>query len=145
MVGPGSGANSANNEAEDDLIRQLSAANAGDAGMDRLTPTEIRHASAAFAVATSDSADGFHPRHFGWLSDAVLACWAELWALTEEFGVLPDQLARAVVPLIPKAGGKLRPISAQPALHRVARRARKKAILRWAEVLARQCFAARRG
>ena len=71
----------ANDEAEDALIKQILAANAGEAVMDRLTPAQIRNAKATFAVTTTGSADGFYPRHFGWLSDAVLSCWAEIWAL----------------------------------------------------------------
>ena len=112
MSGPRYGANGASDEAEDALVRHVLAAHAGGAGMDRLTPAALRHASATFAATTSDSADGFHPRHFGWLSDAVLSCWAELWALTEDFGLYPDQMARVAVPLTPAAGGTLRRITA---------------------------------
>ena len=75
--------------AEEAMIHQILAAADGEADLPRLTPADIKLASATFAEATSDSADGFLPRHFGWLTDELLSCWAEMLAPIEDFGVSP--------------------------------------------------------
>ena len=113
--------------------------------MPRLTPSAIRKASATVAEATSSSADGVRLQHFGWLSDELVGCWADSWALTKDFGGFSAQMARVIVPLAPKAPHTLRPNSAVPAVYRVAARARKRIVQRWAESVSRPCLSARKG
>ena len=59
---------------EDSLIRELRRPSPKGPRLPRLTPDQLRRASASLSRATSASADGLHPRHFSWLSDTLLDC-----------------------------------------------------------------------
>ena len=110
-----------------------------------LTLAQLRRASAAFSARTSTSADGFHPRHFSWMPDSLLECWAVIWGIIEDTGAFPDQIARVLIPLIPKAEHGLRPIASFVALYRVASRARKAEVDAWARAIDRPAFSSRAG
>ena len=103
-----------------------------------ISPEEIRAASRTFKRNTSRSADGFHVRHFALLSDEALRCAATIWGAIEASGVYPSQIARAIIPLIPKkAGSGLRPIGSLAALYRVAMRCRREHIRLWESSISR--------
>ena len=77
----------------------------------KLTPTEIRAVSYTFPVRTSQQVDGFHPRHFAYLTDEALRYISELFYLWEKFWIWPTALSFMVVTLLPRPDGGWRPIA----------------------------------
>ena len=58
-----------------------------------LSVRDLREASATFSANTAQSLDGFHPSHFGWLSDDALRVIAILLLAMECVGGVPGDLA----------------------------------------------------
>ena len=89
------------------------------------TPDQIRVASLSFPVTTSQSVDGFHPRHFSLLSNAALDAIALILQASEMLGAFPQQTMFMVFPLIGKPKGGFRPILLCPGIVRVWQRLRR--------------------
>ncbi|CAK0842652.1 unnamed protein product, partial [Prorocentrum cordatum] len=53
---------------------------------------QIRSTAAAFKATTAQAVDGFHMRHYSWLSDSALAVVSLLFAIFESLSSLPRQL-----------------------------------------------------
>ena len=91
---------------------------------------QFRKAAGSFKVVTSCS-DGWHPRHFGHLSDAATRCLGMLWTLFEWTGKWPESEAVGVVVLIPKPSGGRRPIMLFRSMYRVYARIRSFKVRAW--------------
>ena len=74
------------------------------------------------------SVDGWHPRHFGLLSEGVLRALANILIASELFGIFLTTIQNLLVPLIEKNPG--RPIGFFHALFRVWARTKKHIVLR---------------
>ena len=70
---------------------------------------EIKEAAKSFKVRTT-LVEGWHPRHFGMMSDSLLTCLGHIWHMCEVAQYWPDCEAAMLAKLIPKASGGLRPI-----------------------------------
>ena len=80
----------------------------GDLGTpDMLTAKHFRDAARSFKKRTT-AVEGWHPRHFGWLSDALLDAVSRMWQVCEIQLVWPQQEEELLAKLIPKASGGLR-------------------------------------
>ena len=75
--------------------------------------------------------ESFHPRWFGWLSDALLDALAALLMALEAKGYWPEQVRTILVAQIPKASGGRRPIGLLPGLVRIWERLRKPVVEVW--------------
>ena len=97
---------------------------------DLLTAKEIRDAARSFKKRTT-AVEGWHPRHFGWLSDDMLNALSRLWHVCETQLVWPSQEEELLAKLIPKASGGLRPIMWYRSMFRVYSRARRPRVQQW--------------
>ncbi len=57
---------------------------------DLLTAKEIRDAARSFKKRTT-AVEGWHPRHFGWLSDVLFNAVSRMWHVCETQMVWPKQ------------------------------------------------------
>ena len=73
-------------------------------------PDAIKATAAAHHIASAVTADGFHIRHFGLLSEGALRALGILWALCEVTGMLPGQIQFVVTALLVKPSGGHRAI-----------------------------------
>ena len=114
--------------------------------MDRLTAGQLREASLSFSAKTAATYDGFHPRHYSFLSDEGLEVMAALLEAAEELGEMPKDLETVMIALLPKKeGAGVRPIGLFPSLYRLWVRARRDLAVQWEERFPRQFFAASAG
>jgi len=74
--------------------------------LEPLTAERLRHAASRFKFHTS-AVDGWHPKHFAWLSDAALKLLAAILMLVEEVGDFPSVMQDLVVMLLSKPTGGL--------------------------------------
>ena len=103
----------------------------GDLGTpEMLTAKQIRDAARSFKKRTT-AVEGWHPRHFGWLSDALLDAVSRMWQVCEIQLVWPQQEEELLAKLIPKASGGLRPIMWYRSMFRVYSRARRPRVQEW--------------
>ena len=92
-----------------------------------VTPVEIREASKSFKVRTT-LVEGWHPRHFGMMSDSLLTRLGHIWHMCEVAQYWPECEAAMLAKLIPKASGGLRPIVWFRSGFRVFARSRRQAV-----------------
>ena len=97
----------------------------------KLNPDEIRRAAASFKTRTTYVC-GWHPRHIALLSPRALECLALLWQDAEELGNFGPDETTALIALIDKADGGLRPITLFRTLFRVFSRCRVDCVRKWA-------------
>jgi len=99
-----------------------------------LTPAGIRKASNMFKIRTA-RADGWHPRHYGLLSDMSLQVLAYIIVIIEAVGDFPEDFADLLMPLIEQPGNnntiKRRGIGIQRSFYRVWGKARRPLIAEW--------------
>ncbi len=108
----------------------------------RLSPAQLRGASRNIKKKTKATFDGFHPRHFGMLSEGALLALAAILEMVELLGAWPAQLDLVLMPLIPKPRGGFRPIGLLPGLYRLWAKARRAEADRWEAKHQRPFFAA---
>ena len=92
-----------------------------------LTPQELRNAAKSFSTKTS-TADWWHPRLFGWLSDHQLDKLAQIlfiWECNGRPAIPNDNL---IIKMIPKPTGGFRPIGFFPSLVRLWGKARQSCV-----------------
>ncbi len=111
----------------------------------RLTPAQLRDSSSSFSRATASTYDGFHPRHFGLLSDAALAALGAILEAVELLGAWPSQVDLVVMPLLPKPKGGYRPIGLLAGIYRLWSKARRAVADDWEAQHQRPYFAASAG
>ncbi len=95
------------------------------------TPAAQRKAAATFKERTGIGVDGVAPRHYGWLSDTLLARLGELMAALMTAGIWPRQVSAAILHLIPKATGGRRPIGVLASFVRLWERTLQPALEDW--------------
>jgi len=95
-----------------------------------ISPEAIRVASASFKENTA-VVDGWHPRHFGLLSNGALWALANILNTIELLGEFPEVMQNLLVALIEKDTGGHRPIGLFRALFRVWAKIRKKHWTDW--------------
>ena len=110
-----------------------------------LPPGELREVGLSFPRRTGISLDGMHVRHLALLPDEALHALATLLAVIEHLGMLPLQVQRLLIFLIPKATGGRRPIMLAPALYRWWARARRPLAEAWDADHDHPFFAASKG
>ncbi len=103
----------------------------------RPTREAMRRAAMTIPENTAIGCDGIPPRAFAWLSDSLLDALADLFTSIERLGHWPEQVALAVMHLIPKLQGGRRPIGVLASLVRWWERIRQPTIARWREKVAR--------
>jgi hypothetical protein len=103
-------------------------------GRTPLTAKEIRHTASRFPANTSRS-DGWQPRQIGCLCDRALEGLAILYHIAELVGDYPIHLRGALVTLIDKTDGGLRPITLFRAVYRLHAKARAPSVRQWARTL----------
>jgi hypothetical protein len=96
----------------------------------RLSVKSIRDAARSFKKRTT-AVEGWHPRHFGWLSDELLDVLSMMWHVCEVQLVWPKQEEELLAKLIPKASGGLRPILWFRSMYRVFARTRRPLVQEW--------------
>ena len=96
----------------------------------RMEVKEIRDSSKSFKKRTT-AVEGWHPRHFSWLSDPMLESLSAMWYVCELQLVWPEQEEELLAKLIPKASGGLRPIMWYRSMYRVFARARRPEVQDW--------------
>jgi len=101
---------------------------------------QIRRASASFPAKTSQTADGFHVRHWAMLPDEALEALALIIRAILGLGYMPRQLEFLVGFLTPKAKSGHRALGLFPSLYRLILRLRKPALPEWESVSARPFF-----
>jgi hypothetical protein len=131
--------------AEQEWEAELAAAADREAPYEVLAPDELREVALSFPRRTGVSLDGVHVRHLALLPDEALLALATILLVVEQLGVLPSQLQRLLVFLIPKATGGRSPIMLAPALYRWWARARRPLAERWEADNDHQFFAASKG
>ena len=97
---------------------------------------EFLKAARSFPRRTASTWDGFHPRHYGMLTEEQAAVAIELVRLVERIGILPSVLQAIVVKLIPKHKQdatelSCRGIGLHPSLYRQWARTRRGEARRW--------------
>ena len=131
--------------AEQEWESELAAAADNEAPYDVLTPGELREVALSFPRRTGISLDGVHVRRLALLPDEALLALAVILLVVEQLGVLPSQVQRLLIFLIPKATGGRRPIMLAPALYRWWARARRPLAERWEADNDHPFFAASKG
>ena len=91
----------------------------GTQGVARLSATQIREAAKTFSLTTAGQTDGWKMRHFTLLSDKSLEALAWLFRLTDTTGLIPQQLCRIILPMIPKKTTGFRLIGLYSAYYRL--------------------------
>ena len=74
----------------------------------RLPPLDaemVRPVCASFKARTGLGADGWHPKHWSWLSEGALRCLATLLAWCEELGTWPEAIRALLIFLVGKPDG----------------------------------------
>ncbi len=97
----------------------------------RPLPVELRRASASFSPHTGVGGDHFRPVWFSWLSDPLLACFADVFMSIEAVGRWPRRLRLALIHLIPKEAGGRRPIGLLASFVRLWERVRAPHVRQW--------------
>ncbi len=111
----------------------------------RLRPAQLMSASQAIKKNSTATYDGFHPRHFGLLSEGALLALAAILEMVELLGAWPKQLDLVMMPLLPKPKGGYRPIGLLPGLYRLWAKSRRAEADRWEAQHQRPFFAAAAG
>ena len=96
-----------------------------------LEPSRLREVAKTYPASTSGTVDGFHPRHFSFVTDAALQVMATLFQAVELLGLWPSQLAVIMVQLIEKPKGGYRPICLFAAAVRLWERTRRRECQQW--------------
>jgi hypothetical protein len=131
--------------AEPDWDRELAEAADREPPYGVLSPKELRDVGLSFPRRTGTSLDGIHVRHLALLPDDALIVLAIIILVVEQLGVLPSQVQRLLIFLIPKATGGRRPIMLAPALYRWWARARRPLAEEWEADNDHPFFAASKG
>ncbi len=108
----------------------------------RPTVDQLRRASASFPANTAMAYDGFHPKHFGLMTDKCLQVLAAMMEAAELVGSLPRQLHLVTVPLLAKPKGGHRPIMIYTGFYRMWSRVRKPYAEQWETANRRAYYAA---
>ena len=103
-----------------------------------ITAEDILKAARTFKAETSIGCDNFSPRSIADLSPQLRSCIADFLNVAEQEGRWPEQIATAIVHLIPKADGGRRPIGVLPTIVRIWERVRKPIVQVWLRQNARQ-------
>jgi hypothetical protein len=104
--------------------------------LEPMAPELLQRAAGSFPRKTSQTFDGFHPRHYALLSLDQLSVVAGLLRLVERIGVLPKVLRAILAKLIPKHKAladtiSYRSIGLMPSLYRLWSRARRGEARAW--------------
>ena len=117
----------------------------GYTALPKLSPHKIRQASRSFKIATAETYDGFHVRHFDLLSEECLASLCDILEVCECLLQMPTCNATVTVGLVPKPKGGHRPIGIFPALERLWAKARSDLMDQWQWDNRRDYFACAKG
>ena len=96
-----------------------------------LAPDVLREVALSFPRRTGISSDGIHVRHLALLPGDALHALATIILVIEQLRLLPTQVQRLLIFLIPKATVGRRPIMLAPALYRWWARARRPLAEQW--------------
>ena len=109
-----------------------------------ISPDTIREVCGKHKIFSAVSTDGFHIRHFSWLSESNLQCLALLMQLMEISSMLPSHVKVVILHLIPKALPGLRPIGLFGGVYRAWAKIRRPLATAWETANYRPWFAAGR-
>ena len=104
-----------------------------------IDPEVIRSKSAAYKARTAQAVDGFHMRHYSWLSAPALRVVSLLFAIFESLSSLPRQLQLIQIVLLSKPSGGWRPIGLFVSMYRLWGRCKRDLAAEWEAQHAR-CF-----
>ena len=96
----------------------------------RMSSALLREVSSSFKANTA-AVDGYHPRHFSWLSCETLEVVGRFFEVFEAMGDFPKTTASLLVALLPKPNGDTRPIGLYRSLYRVWAKATAKEWREW--------------
>ena len=101
-------------------------------------------AARSFPRRTASTWDGFHPRHYGLLTEEQAGVVIELIRLVERVGILPTVLQAIYCKLIPKhkqdaTTFSCRGIGLHPSLYRLWARVRRTEARRWQNIIVAAC------
>ncbi len=102
--------------------------------LEPISPDVLATAARSFPSRTSQSYDGFHPRHYTMLAAEQREVLVAILRLVERLGILPSALQAVLAKLIPKnksQGASYRSISLFPSLYRVWSRCRLSVARKW--------------
>ena len=111
------------------------------AALPKLTHKQIRDAGLSNPQHKAVAYDGFHPRHYGHLSQGGAEVFATLWQACEFAGMLPPQVSEALAPLIPKKAGGYRDLALCSSFYRCGMKARRPYAQKWEDENDRYYFA----
>ena len=103
-----------------------------------ITAEDVLKAARTFKAETSIGCDNFSPRSIADLSPQLRNCVADFLNVAEQEGRWPEQIATAIIHLIPKTDGGRRPIGVLPTVVRIWERVRKPIVQAWLRQHARQ-------
>ena len=79
----------------------------------------IRKASSAYSSKSAIGGDGFHMRHYSFLSDGGLQCVAAIWMAMELISAIPGPIDHTCLIMLVKPSGGYRPIGLFSSLYRL--------------------------
>ena len=97
----------------------------------RPSAADLRRSARAFRANTALGCDSFVPRWFAWLSDELLESFIDFLTSIEALGCWPNDVATAIIHLIPKASGGSRPIGVLATVTRLWESMRNLVVWQW--------------
>jgi hypothetical protein len=106
-----------------------------------MTAEHLRATAREVAERTTQTYDGFHPRHISMLCDQALAALSTLYQAMEAAALWPTQVSLVTMPALPKPLGGFRLIGIFAAVYRVWSKARRPEAQAWEDDHDRPYFA----
>ena len=97
----------------------------------KITIAQFRRVARSFKSNTGVGIDGVSPHQFAWLSDDLVHCTLQLFEEIELECSWPEQIATAMIHLIPKEAGGRRPIAIIASLVRIWVKCRRDEVREW--------------
>ncbi len=111
----------------------------------QISRERIRESAATFALRTSTTYDGFHPRVIGYLSDEAIDTLSLLYAAIEASAIWPRQVSVVVAVMLPKPRGGYRSVGLAAAVYRLWAKVRREEADIWEKSNQRAYFSACKG
>ncbi len=109
--------------------------------LEAMSPAHLRATALQVAERTTQTYDGFHPRHMALLSDPALAALGTLYQAMEAAAMWPTQIGLVTMPALPKPLGGFRLIGIFAAVYRIWSKARRPEAQAWEDAHDRPYFA----
>eukprot|EP00959_Pyramimonas_sp_CCMP1952_P464792 9487203-Pyramimonas_sp.AAC.1 len=112
--------------------------------LEHLPPLEVdflREVSRKYSTRTACAVDGFHMRHFSWMSDQRLQVYSIMISIMESISSLPLQVQLTQAMLLMKPNGGWRPIGLFCSIYQLWGRCRRIYAQQWEVLFSRPYFA----